>query len=156
MVDDPADPQALRDCAVALHLPCGFRYLSLVRDAALEVSGEMGFDDFTAGQVEMAVDEACTNAIEHSYGGECQPEEEEKHPGLLIRFFRLCDGVVVEITDYGQGFDYQTDRIIHPEDYLSNRNERGLGLYIISQFVDQVHYDRGGASGNTMRLTKRL
>lgn len=154
---DPAQqPGASDPNDLSLHVPGSYRYLALVRDAAVELAQQQGFNVFDASQFEMAIDEACTNVIEHSYGGECSLESEPDHPGICIRFIPMKNGIAVEISDYGAGFDFQQDRIVDAKDYIANGSERGLGLYIISQFVDDVRYEHGSGSGNTMRLTKRL
>ena len=150
------EPSAASANTVSLHLPGSYRYLALVRDTAVDMARDLGFDEFSAGQIEMAIDESCTNGIEHSYGGECSLETEPDHPGIIVRFMPQNNGMVVEISDFGTGFDYQQDRIVGPQEYIDNQNERGLGLFIISQFVDDVRYERGSDSSNTMRLTKRL
>ena len=64
--------------------------------------------------------------------------------------------MAVEISDFGMGFDFTPDQIIGPEQVVDDKNERGLGLYIVSQFVDDIHYQRGSDSSNTTRLTKQL
>jgi anti-sigma regulatory factor (Ser/Thr protein kinase) len=33
---------------------------------------------------------------------------------------------------------------------------RGLGMFIIKRFVDDVAYERGTSSGNCLRLTKLI
>jgi len=156
-VGDPNEqPLASGTNDLTFHVPGSYRYLAFVRDAATELALQQGFNIFDAGQFEMAVDEACTNVIEHSYGGACSLESEPDHPGISIRFIPLENGIAAEISDHGAGFDFQKDRIVDANEYIANRNERGLGLYIISQFVDDMCYEHSSETGNTMRLTKRL
>ena len=140
---------------VTLHLPCRYSYLRMIRQAILDMSRRMGFTDAKAAQLEMAVDEACTNVIEHSYGGEAGAAEPADHPGLRVNLMEGGDRIVVEIFDRGQGFDLARKPVIDPKDYLENRRERGLGLYIIQKFVDEVSYERATSAGNCLRLTKR-
>ena len=64
--------------------------------------------------------------------------------------------MVVEIYDRGSGFDVDKQRPISPDEYVAAQRERGLGLFIIQKFVDDLQYERGGSAGNCLRLTKRL
>ncbi len=147
--------QSRRRPMVSLQLPAALRYLALARTATLEICEQIGMHPIKAAQFEMAIDEACANIIEHSYNGPCAPAEETTHPGVGLRFFEEPDGLLVEIHDVGDGFDLEGKDLVTPQEYLANRNERGLGLYIIRTFVDRMEYERSPESGNTMRLTKR-
>lgn len=140
---------------LSLQIPAALRYLALVRAATMELCEQIEMPPFKTAQLEMAVDEACANTIEHSYGGDCAPEEECTHPGVGLLFFEAPDGLLVEIHDFGVGFDAEGTDLVTPQEYLANQNERGLGLYIIRTFVDRMEYVRSAGQGNTMRLTKR-
>ncbi len=98
--------------------------------------------------VEMAVDEACTNIIEHAYGGEgfgdiectCQVD---------------TYGLTVALRDYGHPFD--PSRVPEPDinASLEERREGGLGLFLIRKLMDEVHFEFAPDSGNVLTLIKR-
>ena len=140
--------------SITLHLPAQFRYLALARDAALEACQRLQFPEFDCYKVEMAVDEACTHIIEHGYHGEVPPEEELDHPGLTVVFAPHTDHLLIEITDRGDGFDFDTRQETSPDEYVVDGDEQGLGLYIIKRFVDHVEYQQDPQHGNRLRLTK--
>ena len=50
--------------------PGRYESLSAIRDFVVNVAKGAGFKDFDLYAVELAVDEACSNIIEHAYGGE--------------------------------------------------------------------------------------
>lgn len=141
--------------SVSLHFPCQFRYLALVRQTAIEICQRIGMSEFKCYQFEMAIDEACTNVIEHSYGGESTVDP-EADPGFFVLFEERDNRVEAVIIDHGKGFNFTDHPVNTPEQYLSNHCERGLGMYIISQFVDDVEYHQGTQAGNRLRLTKRI
>lgn len=141
---------------VTLHLPCRYSYLRMIRQSVTDMSARAGLSEFQAAQLEMAVDEACANVIEHSYGGEAGAASNPDHPGLRINLMQCKDRVVIEIFDRGSGFGFDAHRVIQPEEYLSDQRQRGLGMFIIQKFVDDVQYERGTSSGNCLRLTKML
>lgn len=140
---------------VTLHIPSQFGYLRVLRQSILDTSVRAGLSEFDAAQLEMAVDEACANIIEHSYGTRSDGKRAVT-AGIHVNLFQQKDRVVVEIFDQGEGFDFDAHKDIDPETYLDEGNERGLGMYIIRRFVDEVHYERGTPAGNYLRLVKHL
>ena len=142
------------DACVTLRIPRLYVHLAAIRAAVLHTCKRAGLADDKAAQLEMAVDEACSNIIEHSYGGENSPAPAQDEDGLLIKLIRFPDRIVVEIFDRGAGFDFDASPAVSPADYLDERRQRGLGLFIIRCFVDSVAYDRATPDGNRMRLTK--
>ena len=120
----------------------------------MEVCLHLGMSEFACYQVEMAVDEACTNIIDYSYLGESAVGEEIEDPGLIVRAFEHKDRLVFEVVDWGAGFDFDHHPVENLENYLQTNDEPGLGMYIINQFFDHVEYWRDPKNGNRMRLTK--
>jgi serine/threonine-protein kinase RsbW len=149
-----ADSNLAIEGFVTLHLPCRYSYLRMIRQSVMDISARAGLSEFKTAQLEMAVDEACANVIEHSYGGEANAVANPNHPGLRINLMQCKDRIVVEIFDRGVGFDFENQRSIEPAEYVQAERQRGLGMYIIRKFVDDVTYERGTSSGNCLRLTK--
>lgn len=141
---------------VTLHLPCRYSYLRMIRQSVIDMCARAGLSEFKSAQLEMAVDEACANVIEHSYGGEAAAVNNPNHPGLRINLMQCRDRIVVEVFDRGKGFEFETQQVIDPKAYVDNERQRGLGMFIIQKFVDDVSYERGTSSGNCLRLTKLL
>ena len=141
---------------VTLHLPCRYSYLRMIRQSVIDMCARAGLSEFKAAQLEMAVDEACANVIEHSYGGEQVAVNNTNHPGLRINLMQCKDRIVVEIFDRGAGFDFDAHQVVDPDTYVANQRNRGLGMFIIQKFVDDLSYERGTSSGNCLRLTKLL
>jgi anti-sigma regulatory factor (Ser/Thr protein kinase) len=141
---------------VTLHVPCRYSYLRIIRQSVMDLSARSGLSEFKAAQMEMACDEACANIIEHSYGGETSDAEERHHPGIRLNLMQCADRVIVEILDRGKGFSFEEQDVIEPKTYVENQNRRGLGMYIIKSFVDDVAYEPQTRAGNCLRLTKML
>ena len=101
-----------------------------------------------AADLELVVDEACSNIIEHAYRG--------MNPGEIRLALQLEPGrVAVEIRDQGRGFD--PDKIPPPNIHapLEERKAGGLGWFLIGELMDQVEYRRE-ASGNILTFSRRL
>jgi serine/threonine-protein kinase RsbW len=139
---------------VTLHIPSRYGYLRIVRQSIMDTAIRAGLTEFDAAQLEMAVDESCANIIEHSYGGEARPDAGAKDAGIHINLIQQKNCVVVEIFDYGKGFDFENYQFMKPDQYLDGEHDRGLGMYIIHKFVDELSYERGTASGNCLKLVK--
>ena len=144
------------DGVITLRTPSRYSYLRTIRQSVTELCVRCGLSEFKTAQLEMAVDESCSNVIEHSYGGEEASATNPEHPGLQVNLTSARDRIVVEIIDQGNGFDFERQSSVAPDAYLDEARERGLGMYIIRRFVDDVSYDRGTPLGNCLRLTKLL
>jgi len=124
-----------------------FENLATIADFVIKAAQASGLDEKATFEVQMAVDEACTNIIQHSYGGEGRGE-------IALRC-ELADGdFVVTIRDHGRHFNPEA---VPPPDLtssLAKRQEGGLGLYFMRQLMDEVHF-RFDAEGNELTMVKR-
>lgn len=141
---------------VTLHVPCRYSYLRIIRQSVMDLCARAGLSEFKAAQMEMATDEACANIIEHSYGGETDDAQEPRHPGIRLNLLHCSDRIIVEILDRGKGFEFANQPTPDPKECVEGQNQRGLGLYIIKTFVDDVTYEPNTKAGNCLRLTKML
>lgn len=96
--------------------------------------------------IELAVGEACANAIEH---GSPQGAQNE----FVLRCF-TADGseLVFEVEDEGSGFSLAGQHLTSPPDLEA---EGGRGLFLINQIMDQVAVRRT-PHGLSVRMTKLL
>ena len=100
----------------------------------------------TVLELKLAVDEACTNIIEHGYKG--------MDPGSIILSFRIEPGrILVQITDFGHVFEPEAAPKPDVEAALEDRELGGLGLYLIYQMMDNIDY-QSSEEGNTLTFTK--
>lgn len=109
--------------------------LAAVREAARC----RGFDDHGAQQLELAVDEALVNIVQHGY------ERGEEGP-IEVRILAEPVGIQVVLKDRGLPFD--PARSLAPD--------QGLGLRLLRAMVDQVAFRFLGPEGRECALTKRL
>jgi serine/threonine-protein kinase RsbW len=124
-----------------------YENLAKIAEFIRQSSFEAGFDNRTIYQVETAVDEACSNIIEHGYGGEgigdiecaCEVDAER---------------LTITLKDHGQPFTPQ--ELPEPDINLplEKRTDHGLGLFFIRKWMDEVYFDFSPASGNTLTLIK--
>lgn len=99
-------------------------------------------------EIEVALEEVIVNIINHAYQGEVGDIE--------IGYERSQSGVTISIKDFGIPFNPLT----YKKEYdttlpLEDRSEGGIGIHMIKEFIDDIHYSRNG-SVNELTLTKKL
>jgi serine/threonine-protein kinase RsbW len=133
---------------IRLNLPAAHKYLNVVGaclTAMLERLEADLEDETTVYNLELAVHEACTNIVDHAYEG---------NGGRLDVTFSLAEQprrLVVDLHDTGRTFNLSGIQEIDLED----PRERGYGLFLVQQLLDEVcYYPETG--NNHWRLVKRL
>ena len=121
--------------------------LATIADFVIKAALASGLNEKATFEVQMAVDEACTNVIEHGYG-----EEEE---GKIALCCECAEGdFVVTIRDNGQSFDPEAVPPPNLTCSLAERKEGMLGLYFMRRLMDEVRF-RFDAEGNELTMVKR-
>ena len=122
--------------------------LSVFREFISDCCAKFKIPDGTVFDLKLAVDEACTNIIEHGYKG--------MDPGSIILSFRIeSDRILVQITDFGHIFEPADAPKPDVEAALEDRELGGLGLYLIYQTMDNIDY-QASDDGNTLTFTKYI
>ena len=122
--------------------------LAIVRNFVAQVGRDLDLDSRTIDDIKLAVDEACTNIVEHAYGGQGGQIE--------IEIKSIDGGVQVTIHDWGAAFDPQAVPSPDVTAPLEQRPLGGLGLYLMRQMMDRVDFQFDGEDGNTLTMVKRL
>lgn len=133
---------------ITLAVPRRTQHLSLVRKVVATSAREVGFGDDDVDKIELAIDEACSNAILYALQAEPRQIVVEVHPGPA-RF-------VVVLKDGGAPFPFEEKGRIVLEQQLRAPERGGLGIYMIRQFMDEVAYDYSAEEGNVITMTKFL
>jgi serine/threonine-protein kinase RsbW len=134
-----------------LHSEFPGQYESLAPIAAFVrvVAVEAGLDDFSVYSVETAVDEGCSNIIEHAY--------KRVENGIIEITCIIEPGqLIVELNDNGKPFN--PSRVPRPGlgVPLGKRKDNGLGLFLIYRLMDEVTFSFDKNTGNTLTLKKKL
>ena len=104
--------------------------------------------DLTVYDLQLAVDEACTNIITHGYAG--------MNPGSVILALELfSDQVVVTLTDFGHPFEPSEPPPPDLEAGLEDFPTGGLGLFFIYQTMDEIFYE-STEDGNCLTFIKKI
>jgi serine/threonine-protein kinase RsbW len=134
---------------IRIELPASHKYLSVLSACIAEVLEPIErVPDKTklVYSVQLAIHEACTNIIDHAYSAQA--------PGRIQITLAICASprrLVAELNDTGSAFDPS----VIPEPDLAEGQERGYGLFLMREILDEVTYEpRPG--GNRWQLTKYL
>jgi anti-sigma regulatory factor (Ser/Thr protein kinase) len=111
------------------------------------MAAEAGFEEATASQIALAVDEATTNVLEHAYHGAVgRPVE--------LRYFSSAAQFRVEVCDAGDRVDPREVPEVDLRVYASERRTGGLGVHLMGKIMDSVTFERSGRR-NVCCLVKR-
>ena len=130
-------------------VPATLDSLAKISDFITDATTRAGLEDHAAWQVQLAVDEAATNIIQHGYA--------EHDPGEIELGWRLEDGqLTVTLRDRGRRFD--PDGVPEPDisSPLEERQAGGLGLYLMGKLMDVVRFDFDEQTGNVLTMVKRI
>ena len=108
------------------------------------ISKHMNLSEEKAGEISMAIIEACINAFEHS-----NSQEE-----IFIHFIISDDNLTVKVIDQGIGFDATQVAVPDIENKINSKErKRGWGIMLIKELMDYVHFT-SDASGTTLTMVK--
>jgi len=121
--------------------------LATIAEFVTLAAQRLGLDEQQAFEVQMAVDEACANIIQHAYGPGV-------HGDIYLRCTTEGDDFLVIIRDHGRAFD--PSQVSDPDltCALEDRQIGGLGLFFMRKLMDRVEFCFG-AAGNELRMYKR-
>ncbi len=119
--------------------------LAQIREVLSKVASKSNLSKEVLGSIILAVDEACSNIIRHSYKDDhtCKIDLT-----MEITPKELC----ITIIDNGIEFDISAAQ---PRD-ITDIKPGGLGVYIINQVMDALEYHRTKDGYNQTTLLKKL
>jgi serine/threonine-protein kinase RsbW len=127
------------------------RYTSLagISEFVTQAAQEAGFDSKGVYAVKLAVDEACTNIIEHAYGGEGVGKIECSYDIGL-------DSLTIELRDWGKAFS--PEHVPEPNFNvpLDKLKMGGAGLFFIQKLMDEVRFKFNEKKGNKLVMVKKI
>lgn len=118
-------------------------------DCVSQLAESAGFDKSALYEIQLAVDEACANVVQHAYEG--------SEPGDMEITCLLEDQTLtIRVRDWGWGFDPDGVEVPDIEAPLEERSLGGLGLFIVRNVMDQVTFTFDPQLGNELAMSKRL
>lgn len=128
-----------------ISFPAQIDQLAMVRDRIKATAEAAGFDRTTAGDIVLAVDEACANVVVHTYRG--------RTDGIIdLSVIRCRGGLKLRLRDYGPPVEQSN---VKPRD-LEEVKPGGLGTYFIKTIMDSTRILPAPAGeGNVLEMIKK-
>ncbi len=132
-----------------LTVPGRFENLAQIADFIAQLAQKQGWNEEDTFHVQMAVDEACSNVIEHAYGPNWQGNID------LSCCVQDQGDLVISIHDNGAPFD--PTAVPEPQigGDLDSISEGGLGMYFMRKLMDEVTFHFDEKEGNVLTMVKR-
>src|SRR5262245_43993662 len=109
-----------------LQVPSSTENLAIVREFLNSVGQQAGMDDDEVAKVQLAVDEACSNVIEHAYGHDTSKQ-------VMVHVSFDHEMLRIEVVDTGQSFDPSSIPTQELEELAAQRKTGGLGVRLIQK-----------------------
>jgi anti-sigma regulatory factor (Ser/Thr protein kinase) len=128
-----------------LEVPSDPACMKIVRSSVESLCSMAGLSENESCKVVLAIDEACTNIIRHSYDGVydkpiiCQGKL-ENHKLLFV------------LQDYGKKVDPSKVRSRE----LADVRPGGLGVHFIQEVMDRMEFEDCGEEGTRLFLEKKI
>ena len=141
--------KSITDTKIELRMCANPDYLRVARTATRDVARAIGMKDDEIEKITLAVVEALTNVIRHSYGGSCEKP-------IIIKFNKINypdvkkTGMEIVIRDFGKQVDPEN---IKGRD-LNELKPGGVGVHIIHTNMDEVEFTCGEDCGMQLRMVK--
>ncbi|NQT26043.1 ATP-binding protein [candidate division KSB1 bacterium] len=133
----------------SVKLPSHTDNLELIRTFVAGVAKKVGFQSEDINKIELAVDEACTNVVEHAYK---EKENENIDVAIQIDYQKFT----VVVTDKGKRFSPADIDIPDMDQYLAELRVGGLGIYLMKTLMDEVQYHTGPDGKNRVKMVKHF
>ena len=130
---------------IELSIDSKLEFLDLVSSVTKSVLAKMGFDEESAGWIELAVHEAVINAIKH--GNKHAPDKQ-----VDVKFEVEQEKLMISVRDQGEGFDPKA--LPDPLDPNNLLNPSGRGIFYMRTFMDEVDYSTHPEGGSLVCMTK--
>lgn len=119
--------------------------LARIRDYVFGQCVHAGISAPACHNLVLAVDEACSNIIQHAY---------HNNPAQTfnISIRATKNSVTIEITDSSPPFDPASVPLPDMSTYFEERRHHGLGILLMTKILDSIEYVPASSEGATNKL----
>ena len=123
--------------------------LEIIREFINRIAVKGGFDTEAIEQIELAVDEACTNVIKHAH-------QYNSKKTLELTVNLDINKIEIIISDKGKGFNISHIAKPDIEKSIHEAKAGGLGIHLMRTLMDEVKFNFNPGKTNKLSLTKYL
>jgi anti-sigma regulatory factor (Ser/Thr protein kinase) len=116
-----------------LHSTQGLKHLANFRRQIRRFAKAWNFSEVQVDEIELAVDEAITNAVVHAY-------EPGEVPRLELRASGNADRIVFKVRDFGKAFVPQPVTARQVRRQVADHRRHGLGRFLMQHCMSAVDY----------------
>jgi anti-anti-sigma factor len=139
-----------------LYIPSEEIFLGSIRILSSNLASDIGMETESIEKIEMAVDEVCSNIIEHAHNG-------EKSQRIELDFILDSGQMKIVIIDQCQDKEkvngaaaiYGKNKEVFKKQTEGHKSS-GMGVRLIKNFMDTVEYIPRTGVGNILRMTKKI
>lgn len=136
-----------RNALHTLSVQASTKHLSDVRDFVAKHARDFGFEKQDVADIKLAVDEAYTNIIKHSY-----KNDEQKSVNIELGYDG--DEFWISLLDTGEAFDPTNYSKPDLRKKIKEKKRGGVGVFLIKKLMDRVEYLNDGTT-NEIRMSKK-
>jgi len=128
--------------------PADTSVLEKIGKLATDAGSNAGFDDIEIGDIQLALDEVCTNTIIHGL---------KNDPSRTFQMVLQWDPGEIEIQIHESGEPFDPLDLDDPnlENIMEEQSAGGLGLYFLRELMDVADFRIGRDGVKTWRIIKR-
>lgn len=133
----------------SITVPATLASLAVISQFITDATTQVGLDDHAAWQVQLAVDEAATNIIQHGYDLAASGQ---------IGLSWQVEGAELVVTLHDKGRRFNPDDVPAPDvtSPLEERQAGGLGIFLMGKLMDAVRFEFDDQRGNRLTMIKRI
>ena len=136
---------------VRLEFTSTFEMLDFVQVVSDHLARGIGLDEDSLHWVSVAIRESVINAIKHG-------NRNDTAKRVFVEFETATKmdvpELAIRIRDQGEGFD--PDQVANPLEAENLLKSSGRGIFLIRNFMDDVHLQRAPEGGMEIRMVKRV
>ena len=139
-----------RKLEFSISIPALAEFVGVVRLAVSGIATRMNFTIDEIEDIKISISEACTNAIQHAYGENLNPEENK----IDIKIYIVNNELEIVVQDHGSGFDLS---ILGTKEQKEKSHEKlglGLGLTFIKSLMDSADFKSTIGKGTEIKMQK--
>ena len=128
--------------------PADTAVLEKIGKLAIDAGSNAGFNDIEIGDIQLAIDEVCTNTIIHGL-----KNDQNRMFQMVIQW--NPGEIEIQIHESGEFFDPLDLDDPNLENIMEENSAGGLGLYFLREFMDEADFRIGRDGVKTWRIVKR-
>ncbi|MFC1724496.1 ATP-binding protein [candidate division KSB1 bacterium] len=132
-----------------IKVSCRSNNLEHIRKFVSEAAKSSGFSESEVDKIELAVDEASANVVNHAY-----EVKEGKEIDVEVKVDN--EKFTVLVRDKGKGFDPANINLPDMNNYLKTHKVGGLGIHLMKVLMDEVKFDFKPGHKNQVIMVKYL